>query len=88
MIVEVNGIKYESKQEPRKPKKFSKSFFTLYSMAMMFGGMDFMPRFKTPDLDGVDIVEEYGLIQLKKSNLSRSKRDYIVRYFESKFKKL
>lgn len=34
------------------------------------------------DLRGIDIQEEYKLIKQKKSNLPKSKRDYIVRKVE------
>lgn len=35
-----------------------------------------------------DIVKEYGLIQQKKSNLSKSQRDWIVWKFEKNFKRV
>lgn len=79
MEVEVNGIKYQKVE--RVP--LSRNAGKLLMMATMFGGF---PTTKSKPTPNVDLVEEYGLIQLKKSNLNRAQRDWVVYKFEKTFK--
>lgn len=76
-IVEVNGIKYTQKEQPKKR-------LNPMIMGMIYGGLNFINK----ERPKVDIVKEYGLIQEKKSNLSRSNRDWVVSQFEKNFTKL
>lgn len=84
-IIEVNGIKYISKEQ--KQPKMSKSLLSLFAMGMMMGGNIFGGT-KEPKKPNVDIVKEYGLIQNKKSTLTRSQRDWVVWQFEKTFTKI
>ena len=62
----------------------SKTMTTMLMMAAAFGSLD--PYAKKPkQTPQVDIVKEYGLIQQKKSNLSRSQREWVVWQFEKNF---
>lgn len=78
MEIEVNGIKYRQKET----KKPSKNFVKLVSMAQIFGGL----KLPNSNIQGVNIVEEFRLIQEKKSKLSRKQRDSVIyefnRYYE------
>ena len=65
-ITEVNGIKYVKKEKRR--GKMSSKTLAMLSMGIMLGG-DIFGYGKEPERPKVDIVNEYGLIQLKKYNL-------------------
>lgn len=74
-IIEINGIKYRKKE----PKKLSKSFIKLVSMAQIFGGL----KLPNNNIEEINIVEEFKLIQEKKSKLSKRQRDSVVYQFNS-----
>ena len=83
MEIEINGVKYQQKEQP-KSKPISKTMATMLMMASAFGSLD--PYAKKPkETPKVDIVKEYGLIQQKISNLSKSQRDWVVWQFEKNF---
>jgi hypothetical protein len=84
MEIEINGVKYQQKEQPKR-KPMSK---TLAAMLMMgFGSLD--PYAKKPkETPKVDIIKEYGLIQQKKSNLSKSQRNWVVWQFEKNFERV
>ena len=73
MEIEINGLKYR-KKETRKP---SKNFVKLASMAQIFGGL----KLPNSNIEGVNIVDEFRLIQEKKSKLSRKDREWVVFQF-------
>lgn len=86
-VVEINGIKYQ--KIPESPKRFSKSL-TPMLMGMMLMAEMAMPEYyggvkKKKETPHVNIIEEYGLIQQKKSNLSRSQREWVVKVFNENF---
>lgn len=84
-MIEINGEKYRLiGREVRRP---SNPFSDFISIACIYGGFDFLDRHST-GLEDCDIVEEYGLIQGKKSKLSSSQRKNIVRCFESRYEKV
>jgi hypothetical protein len=84
----VNGIEYIEKE--KKESSSSKSsvmknilpYMMLNDMAM--GGYE-GDIIKEPERPKVNIIEEYGKIQLKKSNLSSRQRQWVVKQFESKY---
>ena len=87
MEIEINGLKYQQiEQNSTSTKKYSKSFTMLYGMAMMFGGQGMFgsskPQRQTPK---VNLVEEFRLIQEKKSKLSRKDREWVVFQFNRNF---
>lgn len=76
--MEINGIKYKSRMpEIKSSEQHSKILRSLLVMLGIFGG----PKQKKVNKHGVDIVEEFKLIQQKKSKLSRQQRDSIVWQF-------
>ncbi len=86
--VEINGIKYEP--IPQRSSKLMSKLLGLEAMAMammpamnFYGGSNYSR--KPPR---VDLISEYGLIQNKKSNLSKWDRDWVVAEFERNFKKV
>ncbi len=83
MEIEINGIKYLPKeQNTSQPKKYSKSFAMLYGMTMMFSGQGNVGTSKRQkETPKVNLVEEFTLIQAKKSKLSSNDRDWVVFQF-------
>lgn len=75
MELEINGIKYK-KIEKQQRKPLSKNAQKLLIMAAAFGGLDL--GLSNKNMPNVDIIKEFGLIQNKKSSLSRKERDYVV----------
>ena len=87
MIVEINGVKYQEKEQPQ-IKPISKTMLAILAMASAFREFDSSFSKKQKEQHSVDIVKEYGLIQQKKSNLSKSQRDYVVCQFEKNFERI
>jgi len=81
MEIEINGIKYREKEQPKR-KPISKTLLAMLTMASMF---DYGSGTGSKETPNVDIVKEYGLIQQKKSNLSKSQREWVVWQFKRKF---
>ena len=77
MEIEINGIKYKQKET----KKPSKSFVKLISVAQIFGGL----KLPNDNIQGVNIVDEYRLIQEKRSKLSRAQRDSVIYQFNRSY---
>lgn len=80
MELEINGIKYKKRESP----KLSKGVTKLVMMATMFGGL----KFGDSKLDDIDVVEEFKLIQDKKSTLSRAQRDSVIYQFNRNYIKV
>ena len=75
--------------EKPEQNKFSPTTNKMLVLASMFA-MPFIvgnskPRFRD---EKIDIVKEFELIQNKKSNLSRAKREWVVSQFESSYKEI
>jgi len=84
--IEVNGVLYEP--VPKKTSDHSsKMVKMLMASAMMssylMGGRDH--KKPTPD---VNIIDEFGLIQNKKSKLSRSEREWVVYQFHKNYREV
>ena len=89
MEFEINGIKYTQREtEQRKPMNSKMSL--IITMAQLFISLDprMQPAKVQPTYSHDTLIKEYELIQNKKSNLSRSQRDYIVWRFERTFKRI
>jgi hypothetical protein len=80
-MFEINGIKYQ--ERPRNPREpLPKSVIPILGMAMAIGMVGKVGTSQSNgELNLHRIIEEYGLIQLKKSNLTKSQRDWVVREF-------
>ena len=83
-MIEINGTKYIERQAEKPNSRLGGKMGLLLGMAAMFGGM--MGDIKEPERPDVNIVEEYKLIQQKKSQLSRSQRDWVEYTFNKHFK--
>lgn len=86
MEIEINGIKYQQKEQPKR-KPMNKTMAAMLMMASAFSQLDPYVK-KQKETPKVDIVKEYELIQLKKSNLSKSQRDWVVWQFERNFERV
>lgn len=83
----INGVGYRTKE--RESSRGSRVLSKFALMAMAFSEMDpFTPRAKKHDTPKVDIVKEYGLIQQKKSHLSKSERDWVVHMFNQNYEQI
>jgi hypothetical protein len=87
MEIEINGVKYQQKEQPKR-KPMSKSLMTLFFMAEMAGSFGMGGGSSQKETPNVDVVKEYGLVQQKKSNLSKSQRDWVVWQFEKNFERV
>lgn len=86
-IVEVNGVQYSQNEQPERKRGVSSKMMTILAMGMAMGGDMGMGGGYTRKRPKVDIVEEYGLIQQKKSKLSKNDRDWVVYTFEQNYTK-
>ena len=87
MEIEINGVKYQQKEQPKR-KPISKSLMAMMIMAEMAGSFGMGSSSRQKETPNVDIVKEYELIQQKKSNLSKSQRDWVVWQFEKNFERV
>ena len=90
-VFEINGKTYEKiVKDPQQKKSHGSSrmmsMLMPYMMmaSMMYGGGSAKEKSR-PD---VDIVEEFALIQQKKSKLSKSERDWVEKMFHKNFKEV
>jgi hypothetical protein len=87
MEIEINGVKYQQKQQNfNQSMGFGKISTMLMGMSMMFSaqGSLLTSRYERPT-PKVNLVKEFELIQLKKSLLSKKDRDLVVREFNRNF---
>lgn len=90
MEIEVNGVKYRLKEE-KKEKSFytSKTMLMLQALTIMSGSyLDTSKKSSSEKVGDENIIKEFGLIQQKKSNLSKSERDYVVWKFNKLFERI
>ncbi len=87
-IVEINGIQYSQNEQPERKSRTSSKMMAILAMGMAMGGDMGMGGGYTRKRPSVDIVEEYGLIQQKKSKLSKNYRDWVVWTFERNYTKV
>jgi thioredoxin reductase len=85
---EVNGVRYAPNKLEESNPKMSGKMASMLAMAEMFGAMDYGGRYERTLPKSVNIIKEYGLIQLKQSKLSKWEREQVVRIFEQNYKKL
>lgn len=84
MDIEINGIKYRQNNPAPRGIKSSK-LLQLGALTMAMSGINSIGDGYTRKIPNVDIVTEYGLIQLKKSKLSRNDRDWVEWQFKCNF---
>lgn len=82
MEIEINGLKYRQKeQNNQQTARQSRMSVMLMGMAMMFGGQGSVGSSRQRETPKVNIVEEFKLIQEKKSKLPRKDREWVVFQF-------
>ena len=79
-MIEINGKQYEERPKKASPKMSSFMAATI----LLAGGMSGLYR-EDKGFSNIDIVKEFGLIQQKKSNLSKQKRDWVIYQFNKNF---
>lgn len=79
--IRIDGNKFRERPKARPSKGLSK----MMMIATMFGGL---PQVRSRVPEEVNIIEEFALIQKKKSNLSRSQREAVVAEFHATYEKL
>jgi|LakMenE01Jun11ns_1017448.scaffolds.fasta_scaffold7259039_1 hypothetical protein len=86
-MITINGKNYEQKQiAQNNTPKMSSKMAAFLMMGMVLSGMDMGGGSNlNKELADIDIVKEFELIQLKKSNLSREKRNWVVCQFNKHF---
>jgi len=82
----ISGERYIEKQKWNKP--LSPTVTKVLMMAMAVGGSSIFGSKNGPERPDVDIISEFKLIQEKKSNLSRTQRDWVEMQFHKNFVKL
>lgn len=83
MEIEINGLKYRQiEQNKQQTARHSRMSVMLMGMAMMFGAQGSVGTSKRQrETPKVNIVEEYKLIQEKKSKLPRKDREWVISQF-------
>ena len=85
----VNGVAYEPRQEEyRFGGRNRGRMASLIAIAEALGGlgsMDFGKGYTRKLSPDIDIIQEFALIQHKKSKLSRRERDAVVRTFNNSY---
>lgn len=81
MEIEINGLKYRQKEQNNQ-QTARQSRMSVMGMAMMFGTQGSVGTSKRQrETPKVNIVEEFKLIQEKKSKLPRKDREWVVFQF-------
>lgn len=81
--IEVNGVEYEKIEHKKPSGRVAALMAMAETLSPNMGGSDY--ERKRP---AVDIVKEYGLIELKQSKLSRNDRDWVKWQFQMNYKKV
>ncbi len=79
-MIEINGKQYEERPKKASPKMSNWMAATI----LLAGGMSGVFK-ENKEFSNIDIVKEFGLIQQKKSNLTKQKRDWVIYQFNKKF---
>ena len=94
-LVVVNGVSYTEIPKPMKKSKDNTkmgAMFEMYAQLVLDGtlpsGMDLsgFKKYERTLPSHVNVVEEFGLVQLKQSKLCRWDRDEVERIFNKNFK--
>lgn len=84
MEIEINGTKYQ-KRETTAPKS-SGRLNSIMAATMMMGGMYNLGNSYSRPNPNVDLVEEYKLVQEKKSKLGKRDREWVIWAFNKTYK--
>lgn len=85
--IEINGKKYYPNSPEASSKKFTNmaiglAAITALMSAEMYGVNTYIRKLRP----NIDVVKEFGLIELKQSSLSKWERDEVVRIFNKHYK--
>lgn len=81
-IIHIEGKSYQKIARPSRPQVQGKMMKHLMDVAMIYGGVD-LNQNKAPR---ANLIEEFELIQQKKSKLSRAERDRVVWEFSKHYR--
>jgi len=84
--IEVNGVIYK-RRASKASTPMSRRVSSIMMMAQMFGETTYSTK-KQRQRPNVIIEKEFALIQQKKSNLSKSDRDWVEHMFHMQYDKL
>ena len=80
-IIDINGVQYLRREHNSISNKH-RTISKILMMSMLLGNMGYINNvMEDKDISNIDIIKEYKLIQIKKSNLSKSKRDWVEYQF-------
>ena len=87
---ELNGVEYTPiERKTAQTKDATRTSMLMLGMGLMMSMVNgYETRHDRKLNENINIIKEYGLIQQKKSKLSRWERDAVVSIFERNFKKL
>ena len=84
MKIEINGLHYRQKKQEH--KNDNKIVSLILGASMMFSARGIVGTSKRErDYPKVNLIEEYKLIQQKKSKLSRKDREWIIFQFNRNY---
>lgn len=81
--LEINGVKYQ--QIPKESNSNTNHAMSMLMISIISMGFPMLGGSRGSTKPSVNIVEEFELIQNKKSNLSKSERDWVVSQFNMRF---
>jgi len=92
-MIEINGIQYIKKEVTySKQKDLTINNFALAmlleSSQYIFSGFGNGGTSLNGKVNNCNIIKEFGLIELKKSNLSKSQRDWVIKEFNKTYQKV
>ena len=86
-LIEIEGKFYEEKPQ-NQGKGISKKTLGLIALAQTMHNISFGGSSYNRERPSVNIIEEFRLIQQKKSKLNRSDRDWVERMFYKNYKEV
>jgi len=86
--IEIEGKVYEQIEQKSSNNGVSKKMLGMLAMAQAMYNLSFGGSNYSRQRPSVNIVEEFRLIQQKKSKLNRSDRDWVIYQFNRNFKEV
>lgn len=85
--ISINGVDYIERELTGKPNTnmsaYTSAMLTLYASMAMFN--PYQNKILKGEKPKVNIIQEFELIQQKKSKLSRSEREWVIKQFNKRF---
>ena len=86
--IEIEGKFYEQITQKSSTNGVSRKMLGMLAMAGVMHNLSFGGSNYSRQRPSVNIIEEFRLIQQKKSKLSRSDRDWVIRQFNRNFREI